>query len=91
MTDQRSALEKVRRARFETQISELMQQRKPREHQLMLAFASQSDAFAELQGKVIDHYFFEQRQLSPLFCVDAVARLVDEVVATVQVGQQQAA
>ena len=91
MATNQSALQQVRRARFESQIIELMEHRKPREHHLMQAFAQQSDAFVQLRSKVIDHYFFEQPQLSPLFCVDAVTRLVEQVMATMQVNQPKAA
>ena len=91
MANNQSALDKVRRARFENEICELMQQRKPREHQLMLAFAQKSDAFVQLRSEVVDHYYFDQRHLSPLFCVDAVTRLVQQVLATMQGGLQKAA
>jgi hypothetical protein len=91
MTSNQSALQKVRRARFESQITDLMQERQPQEHQMMLAFAQKSDAFVQLRDEVIDHYYTEQQHLSPLFCVDAVSRLVQQVLATMKVGLQKAA
>ena len=91
MANHQSALDKVRRARFENEIFDIMQQRQPRDHQLMLAFAQKSDVFVQLRREVIDHYYFDQRHLSPLFCVDAVTRLVQQVLATMQVGLQQQA
>lgn len=91
MQENISVLDTIRRARFEAEISGIMKTRHPRQHALMQHFADQSDAFVRLRAKVLDHYFFEQRHLSPLFCEDAIVRLVDRMVETLQAGQQSRA
>lgn len=91
MNKSQTALEKVRRARFEAKVVEIMENRNPRERAMMIHFASQSDAFVELRDGVLDRYFYEQRQLSPLFCVDAMVKLVQQVIDTMQAGLQQQA
>ena len=55
MTATQTALQKVRRARFESQIIDLMEARFPQEHKMMPAFAERSDAFVALRSNVIDH------------------------------------
>ena len=84
-------LDAIRRTRFEAEITAIMSKRHPRQHALMQHFARRSDAFVKLRAQVIDHYFFEQSHLSPLFCVDAVVRLIDRMVETMQGGLRKQA
>ena len=91
MRDDDNALEAIRRARYEAEISNLMLKRNPRHHALMNHFAEQSEAFVKLRANILDHYYFEQRQRSPLFAVDAMVQLVDRMLDTMRTGMQKAA
>lgn len=86
-----TVVDSIRRARFEAEVTSIMKTRNPRQHAVMKNFSGKSGAFANLQKDIVDHYFFEQRQLSPLFCVDAMVLLVDRTLETMQTGLKKAA
>ena len=86
-----NVLDNIRCDRFASEVNAIMKKRQPRQHALMLHFARESESFATLRDGMVDRYFSEQRQLSPLFCVDAITQMVDSMIANMQQNLQQAA
>ena len=84
MSNEITAIGTIRRARFENDVTGIMEVRHPRHFALAQHFARQSEAFPALRGDILDHYFFERPHLSPLFAVDAMVQLVERMVDVMQ-------
>ena len=82
--NQISIVDEIQRAQFEAEITGILEKRHPRKHALLQNFASKSQTFVSLRKDILDHYYFEQRQLSPLFAVDALASLIDRMMTIMQ-------
>lgn len=80
MREEMTAIDTIRRARFEADVSAIMAQRHAQHFALSQHFTRQSEAFPALRSDILDHYFFERRHLSPLFAVDAMVQLVDRMI-----------
>ena len=91
MANNTAARNQIGITQYEADVFAIMASRHPREHQLMLSFSSSSEGFVKLRARVLKHYITRQPQLSPLFAVDALAKLVNQVLANMQVDLRAAA
>lgn len=82
-------IKNIKKARFESRVNKLLEERHNDKYQMLQSFAGQSDSFAQLRENIVDHYF-ARKQLGAIFCADALVLLVDRVLKTVEQDVQTA-